>query len=56
MKKYIKPEMRLIAFGSEDIIQTSGEPTITMPKKEVGGVSATALTGTDYAVFEEETN
>ena len=60
MKKYIKPELKLISFGA-DIIQTSGEggnPIIKAEKPKntvtVAGVEETAdaLETKDFSIYQ----
>ena len=60
MKKYVKPELKIISFGKDDIIQTSGEggnPIIekATPKTKVtvDGVEqeATALNSTGFDIY-----
>lgn len=58
MKEYIKPELKVIAFGGEDIIRTSsdaeGEVTKkTAPVETINNIEATPVAKTSFSMFEE---
>ena len=36
MKKYMEIEIKVVAFEKEDVIKTSGEPTVVEPVSDYG--------------------
>lgn len=58
MKEYIKPELKVIAFGGEDIIRTSSDGDTEVTKKAapvevINNIEATPVAKTSFSVFDE---